>query len=283
MLNNYDSAVAKNFNRKISQVKQLKFIYQEIGLRMIAKFDYIKLNPRLILDIGSGLGVDAELLKQRFSGAYILQLDNAINFLKEQQAIKSGIFAKLFNKNTNLICASANALPLKNSSVDLVWSNLVLPYITDLESFFQQVFGVMAVNGCFLCSGLGVDSLRQLRELGLNTYNFPDMHLIGDLLLKLGFSNPVTDVDYIHLEYDTINQLLSDIRAVGVGSLLDSQYLGRHNYNGLFSDNIPKTNNKIKLTLEVFYAQAWKDKEVNHLADGASIIQFDYLNKKRKG
>jgi len=282
MLNNAQVNLARQFNRKVSQVQELRFIYQEIAQRMIGKFEYLKFAPRTILDVGSGLGVDTLLLKEKFPAAQILQLDCAINILKSSQSTKQNLWTKLFAKNKQLICADANYLPLANNSLDLVWSNLVLPYITDMEHLFAEVMRVMALHGCFLFAGLGVDSLLQLRELGLNTYNFPDMHLIGDILVKLGFTNPVTDVEYIHLEYDSVAQLLTDIRAVGVGGATNKHYIGKEKYQTLTTADNSIADKKYKLTLEVFYAHAWKDKPVSKSADGASIIQFDYLDKKRR-
>jgi malonyl-CoA O-methyltransferase len=243
---------------------------------MIDRLDYIKLIPDTILDIGSGMGIDAKLLKSRFNKASIIELDSSINVLKQYRT-KTGLLKKLFIDNQKHICADGVSLPIKSQSVNLVWSNLCLPYINDMEVYFREIRRVLALGGLFLVTGFGVDSLQQLRDVGLHTYNFPDMHIIGDILVKLGFSHPVTDLEYITLEYDNIEQLLADIRILGSGSGIRNRKFGfsSRDYNDL-SNRFAKItkNGKIPLTLEVYYAHGWKDNVTLDLPDDKKIIQF---------
>ena len=126
-------------------------------------------------------------------------------------------------------------------------------------------------------SGLGVDSLEQLREIGLATYDFPDMHMIGDILVKLGFTNPVMDMDKITLEYDNLDLLLKDVRILGIGAAAETRNapLKRHQYAGLQAQFTHKVHaDKFPLTLEVLYAHAWKDNEQLELPAGHKSIKF---------
>ncbi len=242
---------------------------------MSERLDYIKIQPQTILDIGSGLNIDANYLQQRFPRANLYKLDIAINVIKEYKS-KLNFIKKIFYNNSQNICANAISLPIQSQTMDLVWSNLTLPYITDLESYFKEIRRVLKVNGCFLVTGIGVDSLKQLRTIGLNTYNFPDMHIIGDILVKLGFKNPVTDLEYITLEYTSAQQLLSDIRIIGCGAATNK-------YSFITKERIKKImnnfeqlsqNGKIPLTIELFYAHAWKDKINIELPDNEKILRF---------
>ncbi len=243
---------------------------------MFDRLDYIKIIPDTILDIGSGMGIDAKLLKSKFTKTSIIELDLSINVLKQYQ-IKHGLLKKIFAGEMKYVCADAVSLPIKSQSVNLVWSNLCLPYIDDIEAYFKEIRRILTLGGLFLVTGFGVDSLQQLRDVGLNTYNFPDMHIIGDILVKLGFSHPVTDLEYITLEYDSIDQLLSDIRIVGCGGAVKNRRssLSKAGYKGL-SDSFNKItkHGKIPLTLEVFYAHGWKDSISLDLPDNKKIIQF---------
>lgn len=275
MHNNCYNLIKNQFNKNAAKLHTLDFIYREIAARMLNRLNYIKINPKQILDIGSGLNIDAELLHQKFSKASITKLDIAIEILKHNQK-KNRFFKKLFYRNQEYVCANAINLPIANQSIDLIWSNLILPYVNDLELFFKEIHRVLTINGSLLISGLSVDSLRQLRKLGLSTYNFPDMHIIGDMLIRLGFTNPVTDVEYITLEYDNIDQLLSDIRLIGCGAsnanhsqLTKTEYLSLNNKFAQITQN-----GIIPLTLEVFYAHAWKEKPYFDIGEGKSIIQF---------
>lgn len=268
--------IQQKHNLNAPKVATLEFIYQEIARRMFDRLDYIKIIPDTILDLGSGIGIDAKLLKSKFTKSSIIELDLSINILKQYQ-IKQGLLKKIFANEMKHICADAVALPIKSQSVDLVWSNLCLPYIDDTEAYFKEIRRVLTLGGLFLVTGFGVDSLQQLRDVGLNTYNFPDMHIIGDILVKLGFSHPVTDLEYITLEYDSFDQLLSDTRIVGCGGAVKNRRsrLSKTKYNDLSNSfNKITKNGKIPLTLEVFYAHGWKDNVSLDLAGNKKVIQF---------
>ena len=246
---------------------------------MTDRLNYIKLSPKMVLDLGSGLNLGTKQLRHKFPKSQILKLDFAINMLKTYHQ-KLGFIGKLLNQNSEYICANVINLPISNQSVDFVWSNLVLPYIKDIELYFKEILRVLTINGSFLISGLGVDSLRQLRDIGLSTYNFPDMHVIGDILVKLGFTNPVTDVEYITLEYDDFDQLLKDVRTMGCGFAIGKTNKITKDSYGLLRDKFSKItrNGKILLTLEVFYAHAWKDKVLADLPNGVSVVHFTPRN-----
>ena len=279
MHNNY-KLIQKKHNQMVTQIKSIGFIYHEIAKRMIDRLDYIKLTPHNILDIGSGLNIDAKNLDDKYQKANIFKLDIAINMLKQHNKQK-GFLGNFLRKNAEYVCANAIELPIKSQSMDLVWSNLVLPYINNIEGYFKEIRRVLKLNACFLVTGLGVDSLQQLREVGLATYNFPDMHIIGDILVKLGFSNPVTDLEYINLEYTDIAQLITDIRIIGCGGILSRAIpLTKIEYLNIAQNFAKLTKNgKIPLTIELYYAHAWKDKVQLDLGEDEKIIQFRAKNK----
>ena len=260
--------IVQQHNRNASKLNQLGFIYQDIAQNMIARLDYIKLLPQRILDIGSGSGIDAKLLSKKFPHTDILELDVAIQVLKHYRE-KPSLLNKLLRKTNQQLCADCLNLPLQNNSFDIAWSNLCLPYIDNLKQYFSEIYRVLNVGGYFLVSGLGVDSLKEIRQYGLRTFNFPDMHIIGDILVQLGFTNPVTDIEYITLEYESPQQFINDLKIIGCGSAI------QQDTNILGSATIPaikkflRSDGSLKITLEVYYAHAWKDaKSVDN------ILQF---------
>lgn len=268
--NNFLQIIMQKMNHIATRAIRLDFIIKEISKRIQDRLDYIKINPQCILDIGSGLSIDSKSLEQRYPKSTVYQLDFALNMLKHY----SNKYSWFKRKHKNLICADALNLPIASQSVDLVLSNLTLPYISDIKQYFSEINRVLKLGGTFLVSGLGVDSLMQLRELGLATFNFPDMHLIGDILVELGFSNPVTDLEYITLEYYELADLLNDIRILGAGAGLYHR-ITKSNYQNLQSNFMRiSQNGKFPLTLEIFYAHAWKDKVRNNLVSGRSIVEF---------
>lgn len=273
-------------NQAAKKLHGLEFVYAAIAKRMIDRLDYIKLNPLKVLDIGSGLEIDSKLLQTKYPDSAIYKLDIALNILKDfskkiglLQTVSQKIFRR--SKNQDLICANATQLPIAANTFDIVWSNLTLPYVMNIEAYLKEIRRVLKIGGCFFLSGLGVDSLEELRQVGLNTYNFPDMHMIGDLLVKLGFSNPVMDMEHITLEYDDFKLLLEDVKVLGLGAMIENKgVLTRQDYHALETRfNQLTKNGKIPLTLEIFYAHAWKEQVHLDLPDNQKVIQFTRRKK----
>lgn len=260
-------------NRKSSQLGALDFIFKELATRVISRLDYIKLTPKRILDCGSGLGFDRELLAQKYPESLLIELDCAIEVLRPQLPPKSkwSLWRKLSSRQ--FVCGDAYHLPLATASINFFYSNLLLPYISDIPAFIREMRRVLALGGAFCFAGLGVDSLKELRALGLSSYRFPDMHDIGDMLIDAGFSNPVVDTEYITLDYDDLQTLLQDIRLVACGAANDAS-LRRKISKGQFTELTNQLKNKSKLTLEVFVAHGWKDRNKIELPAGQSIINF---------
>ena len=277
MINSLNSAtlIPTILNRKAKQLANLEFIFTELATRVTERLNYIKLNPQVILECGSGLGYDNKLLANRYPDAEIYAVDYALEILK-QQLPKHSLINKLFRTKQNklkLINADAQNLPFANQTIDFCYSNLMLPYLANLNQFIREMRRVLRLGGGFCLTGLGVDSFKEIRELGLMSYNFPDMHDIGDILLNAGFTNPVVDTEYITIEYDSLATLLNEIRLIGCGGA----------YPQLISSTLTKTKFKqlqqkfaqpTKLTLELFVAHGWKDSNHLDLPKGQQAIQF---------
>lgn len=251
----------------------LDFIFKELASRVISRLDYIKLTPKRILDCGSGLGFDRELLVQKYPESLLIELDCALEILRPQLSPKPKWSLWRKAPSWQFVCGDAYHLPLATASIDFFYSNLLLPYISDIPAFVREMRRVLALGGAFCFAGLGVDSLKELRALGLSSYRFPDMHDIGDMLVDAGFSNPVVDTEYITLDYDDLQTLLQDIRLLGCGAANDSS-LRRNIIREQFSELAAQFKNKSKLTLEVFVAHGWKDRNKIELPAGQSVINF---------
>ena len=265
--------IRKVLNRKSSELLALDFIFKELATRVISRLDYIKLTPKRILDCGSGLGFDRELLAQKYPESLLIEFDCALEILRSQLSPKSKWSLWRKSVSRQFVCGDAYHLPLATASIDFFYSNLLLPYISDIPAFVREMRRVLALGGAFCFAGLGVDSLKELRALGFSSYRFPDMHDIGDMLIDAGFSNPVVDTEYITLDYDDLQTLLQDIRLLGCGAANDPS-LRRNITKRQFSELTAGFKNKSKLTLEVFVAQGWKDRNKIELPAGQSVINF---------
>ncbi len=119
------------------------------------------------------------------------------------------------------------ALPFAPESLDLVVSMLSLQFVDDLPGTLVQIRRALRPDGLFLAALVGGDSLRELRDalaaaevevmggLGPRVVPFVGVRDLGSLLQRAGFALPVTDSDRFTVRYDTMFDLLADLRAMG--------------------------------------------------------------------
>lgn len=130
------------------------------------------------------------------------------------------------------IAADEEALPLRDSSVDLVVSALNLQTVNDLPGTFIQVRRALKPDGLFLAALLGGETLTELRQCfamaeaevedgaSPRVAPFADVREIGGLLQRAGFALPVTDVDRVTVRYASAFALMHDLRRMGAGNPL---------------------------------------------------------------
>jgi SAM-dependent methyltransferase len=130
------------------------------------------------------------------------------------------------------IVADEEALPLRDQSVDLVVSGLVLQFVNDLPGTLIQVRRALKPDGLFVAALLGGDTLTELREalaqaeaeieggLSPRVAPFVGVRELGALLQRAGFALPVTDVDRVTVRYQSVFDLMHDLRRMGGGNAL---------------------------------------------------------------
>lgn len=130
------------------------------------------------------------------------------------------------------IVADEEALPMRDSSIDLVVSGLSLQTVNDLPGAFVQIRRALKPDGLFLAALLGGETLTELRQsfaaaeaeveggVSPRVAPFADVREIGALLQRAGFALPVTDVDRLTVRYATPLALMHDLRRMGAGNPL---------------------------------------------------------------
>jgi SAM-dependent methyltransferase len=90
-----------------------------------------------VLDLGCGYGFVIPELKRR-SGGTVYALDQSLQALT------------FFVANSPLVCGDAGDLPIKDQSMDLVFSQNVLLWTRNLERIARQVYRILAPNGSWV-------------------------------------------------------------------------------------------------------------------------------------
>lgn len=248
-------AVIRGFSRAARTYDQASILPQEIIERSMERLTYIKCDPALVLDIGSGTGLALSKLQKRFSGAKIIALDCVPAMLEKSD------FAAL------KICADAENLPIQSHSVDMIFANFTLPYLNDLPAVFIEWSRVLKPNGLLMLTTLGPESFIELRsswaqvDEHLRTHAFYDLHDIGDMMLKAGFKDPVIDVERITLTYKTVHHFFRELKAQGAINMLSRRCRGlttRAKIQAVAEAyEVFREEGVLPVTFEVTYAHAW--------------------------
>ncbi len=248
------SEVRSAFNKASSQYDKYAFLQNEIATRLDAKLEVISNNTSVILDLGAGTGLLSKSLLQRFPDSKLICLDFA------QESLKN-------NPSTYKICADANYLPLVNDSIDIIVSNLMMQWCPNLKQLFTECYRVLKNNGLILFSTFGIDTLKELKKswavvdnkMHVNT--FVDMHDIGDQLLQEGFQSPVMEMENLTLTYQSVTDLLRDLKAIGAQTVDSrSKFLtGKDKFQSMINMyESYRQDGKLPATYEVVYGHAWK-------------------------
>lgn len=278
--------VRASFNRAANTYDAAAVLQKLVREEMLSRLDLIKIKPKAILDAGCGTGHGSFALQKRFSNANIISLDLAFNMLQQtklQRPWLQNCLQKILHQQ-HLLCADIEHLPIANSSVGMVWSNLALQWCNDLDGVFSQLARVLQPEGLLMFSTFGPDTLKELRaaskETNGNTHvsRFIDMHDIGDALIRAGFSTPVLDVEHYTLTYDDVKSVMADLKSIGAHNATAGRARGLQGRSFLQSlvQNYEqfRVAGKLPATFEVVYGHAWKAESKPQMEDGMSPITF---------
>jgi malonyl-CoA O-methyltransferase len=248
------SSVRSAFNKASGQYDEHAFLQKEIATRLDAKLNVISGESNVILDLGAGTGLLSKQLSKRFPDSQLICLDFA------QLSLKN-------NPSSNKICADAYQLPLADNSVDMVISSLMMQWCPDLKQLFSEIHRVLKNDGLILFSTFGPDTLKELKkswsvvdsEAHVNT--FTDMHDIGDQMLGAGFQSPVMEMETLTLTYQTVTDLLRDLKAIGAQTVntRSKSLMGKDKFQLMIKMyESYRKDGKLPATYEVIYGHAWK-------------------------
>ena len=130
------------------------------------------------------------------------------------------------------VAADEEALPFADGSLDLVVSALALQFVNDLPGTLIQIRRALKPDGLLLAALVGGDSLAELREAFAQAESeieggvsprvapFADVRELGGLLQRAGLALPVVDSDRLTVRYQSVFDLMRDLRRMGATNML---------------------------------------------------------------
>ncbi len=249
------------FERAADTYDSAAVLQRQTGEQMLERLDLIRLQPRVVLDVGCGTGVATAALARRYKKAQILALDFALPMLRHTRRRGSWL------RRPTCICGDAEQLPFLDHSVDLICSNAAIQWCIDLEGTFREFLRVLRPGGLLMFTTFGMDTLKELRQAWeavdghSHVSPFPDLHDVGDALVRARFADPVIDVDRLTLTYREVSGLMRDLKQIGAHNVTTHRQRGLTG-KGRMRAMIEayeafRRNGLLPATYEVVHGHAW--------------------------
>lgn len=250
-----------SFERASASYEAAARLQRGVAAELLARLAAFGFTPGVVLDLGCGTGRVTAELTARYPHALVIALDLAPGMLREaRRHLQAG-------RRFERVCGDALRLPLKDASVDIVFSNLMLQWCEPLETALREVRRVLRGSGFFTFSTFGPDTLRELRAswAQADTYNhvnhFPDIHAVGDALTRCGLMEPVLDIDRYELDYPDTLTLMRDLKAIGAHNVTCGRprsLLGRARLERVAQAYESfRRDGQLPATHEVIYGASW--------------------------
>ena len=243
------------------------WLHEEIGRRMEERLQWIKTPPRSWIDwspLRGGLEAHA-LVAQRYRSAeaYVIEPEPAL--AAATRAALAGSWWQRLQGGRPRYEAPPEA------GADLLWANMALHMAAEPVALIARWHRLVATDGFLMFSGLGPDTVHELRGLFRRQgwppagHDFTDMHDWGDMLVAAGFAEPVMDMERVVLTWPTAEAALAELRTLG-RNLHPARFAGlrgRRWHAGLLQglDGLrpgATADGRIALTFEIIYGHAFK-------------------------
>ena len=271
----------RSFDRAADSYDGAAVLQREMVDRMLERLDYVRLDPKLILDLGAGTGYAIDGLQKRYRKARILALDFSPAMLRRAQSRGSWL------NRPRCVCADAETLPLADASMDLVFSNATLQWCNDIAGTFSECLRVLRPGGLLMFTTFGPDTLRELRDSWAaadghsHVSPFLDMHDIGDALVHARFANPVVDAERMTVTYEKARDLMRDLKVLGAHNSTSERPRGLTGRRRLAAVDrayeAHRRDGRLPATYEVLNGHAWAPEQ--RQAEGEVAIPVASLRK----
>lgn len=265
--------IRRRFDRAAPGFEEAAFVHAVTRDGLLARLEPLMIEARTILDLGAATGATGRQLRRRFRRAHVVSIDLSAAMLSAARRNKPWLMRAGF------VQADAARLPFAPGTFDLVIANQLLPWLPEPGPSFTEVARVLRKGGVFAFATLGPDSLRELRDAWAATEvastprarselaptahvnTFPDMHDVGDGLVRAGLRDPVLDVDRLEIRYEHTGKLFDDLTRIGGRNALAARapgLTGKLRFRRMLAALENATPGPgLSLDLELVYGHCW--------------------------
>ena len=301
--------VRRAFSRSAASYDAAAQLQHAVEARLLESLDYLddpalqRAPPQRVLDLGCGTGRASIAMQKRWPKAEVVSLDLALPMLRQARATSKRAplltverLSNPFARVPAQVCADARALPLAEASVDVLFSNLCVQWVEDLDALFAGFRRVLKPNGLLLVSTFGPETLWELRDAfahadaAPHVSPFADIAGFGDALVRAGFRQPVLDREEETTHYPDLASLMRELRAIGATNALASRrqtLTGRSRFaTAANAYEAHRDARGLPATWETITAMAWAPEAGTPLREGdvdVASIPLSRIPIRRRG
>ncbi|MBV1787004.1 malonyl-ACP O-methyltransferase BioC [Marinobacterium sp. D7] len=251
--------VARSFSRAAATYDSVAGLQRSVADALLARLP--QGSPGVVLDLGSGTGYASETLRRRYPQALLLSLDLAegmLGYARSRQPLTSH----------HHICGDAEALPLADNSVDLIYSSLAIQWCEQPLDLFAELRRVLKPGGQLLIATLGPETLIELKQAWARVDDDRHVNEFCPLLAlraaAAGLASLDESIERRVLEYDHLSELMHELKALGAHNVNPRQQQGLSGISRLRTlsrayDELRLENGALPASYEVYYLAWMKD------------------------
>lgn len=175
--------------------------------------------------------------------------------------------------------APHETVPVEPDSIGLVVSVLGLHRVNDTPGVLVQIRRALVADGLFLAAIPATGTLFELRQSLIEAETeliggasarvapFADVRDYGGLLQRAGFALPVADAETLTVRYDTMFELIADLRGMGMTNpLVDRSRVPARRAlfqraAAIYQDRFADPDGRIRATFAIVYLSGWAPHE----------------------
>ncbi len=254
------------------------------------------------------LAVRLSTVERRFEQALTLHAQSELMASLLASSGKVGAMSRLeqhadfLDDRFNGVVTDLESLPITAGSTNLLVAPLSMHLVNDLPGLLLQIRQALSPDGLFLAALPGAGTLGELRECLLQAETelsggasprvipFADIRDCGSLMQRAGFTLPVIDAETYTVRYDTMFDLMKDLRAMGMSNPLTARSrrpASRQLFMraaDLYARRFSDADGRIRATFRILYLSGWSPhaSQQKPLAPGSAQVSLaNFLESDR--
>lgn len=206
--------VAASFSKAAASYDSVAELQRAVGAELMSRLP--EMTPARWLDLGSGTGYFSRALAQRFPHGEGVALDIAEGMLRHARPLGGA---------QHYVAGDAENLPLRDGSVELMFSSLAVQWCSDFAAVLAEARRVLQPGGIFAFASLCVGTLYELRDSWqavdgmVHVNRFREFEQYQQLCAASGLQVRSLSVLPHVLHYPDVRSLTHELKALGAHNL----------------------------------------------------------------